>query len=390
LPKVLITDADERAALATARSLGNQMTVHVAGFRDRSLAGSSRYVLASHCVPDPLREPEAFGFAVEALVRSRDIDFVVPISDAACTSLIPLAARLQPARLACPRAEAYHRASDKVYVSQLAAEFGMAVPAGDRATSLEHALALADELGWPVVVRGVRSIVREGAQLRKVGTVQAADPPGLARVWDRIASAEGALVQGVVHGHGEGLFVLRWGGKTRAAFAHRRLREKPPWGGVSVLRESIPVDRERLRVTEAILDRVGFDGAAMAEFKVDGDRAWLIEINGRLWGSLQLAIDAGVDFPALLLSSLLGEDTGDPPRPRSGVRLRWLFGDLDHAIALARGGRDSEGRSGIRAALSVLLRGTGPDSRLELWRRDDPRPFLFAFGRWIRGQPAGG
>ena len=387
--KVLVTDADERAALAAARSLGKRVTVHVAGSRDRSLAGSSRYVLTSHRVPHLFNEPKAYASALEALVRSLEIDVVVPISDAACTTLTPLAARLRPARVAGPGAEAFHRVTDKAYVTQLAAELGMAVPPGARVASLEQGLALADDLGWPVVVRGVRSVVRDGEKLRKVGAIQVADPPALRRAWSRIASTEGALVQAVVRGRGEGLFVLRWKGVTRAAFAHRRLREKPPWGGVSVLRESTPVDPEQLRLAEAILDRVGFDGVAMLEFKVDGETARLIEINGRFWGSLQLAIDSGVDFPALLVSALLGEDADSPPQARSGVRLRWLLGDLDHAIALARGRSDGDGRSGIRAALAVLFRGSGPNCRLELWRRDDPRPFLFALGRWIRRQPAG-
>jgi hypothetical protein len=36
----------------------------------------------------------------------------------------------------------------------------------------------------------------------------------------------------------------------------------------------------------------------MVEFKDDGvNPPCLMEINGRFWGSLQLAIDAGVDFP---------------------------------------------------------------------------------------------
>ena len=40
----------------------------------------------------------------------------------------------------------------------------------------------------------------------------------------------------------------------------------------------------------------------MVEFKLDARDgvAKLMEINGRFWGSLQLAVDAGVDFPAIL------------------------------------------------------------------------------------------
>ncbi len=56
----------------------------------------------------------------------------------------------------------------------------------------------------------------------------------------------------------------------------------------------------------------------MVEFKADARTGtpYLMEINGRFWGSLQLAIDAGVDFPAILVAAALGAPI--PPRsPRS-------------------------------------------------------------------------
>ncbi len=155
---------------------------------------------------------------------------------------------------------------------------------------------------------------------------------------------------------------------------------------MSVLRESIPVDPELLARIEAVLSEAGFEGVAMAEFKSEGRRRWLMEFNARLWGSLQLAIDAGVDFPRLLVEAALGRPAGPPPRYRVGIRSRWLLGDLDHAIAIARGRADPRGRRGIAPALSVLLRPAGPGCRFELLRREDPRPFVHALGRWLGGR----
>src|SRR5262249_54023142 len=49
------------------------------------------------------------------------------------------------------------------------------------------------------------------------------------------------------------------------------------------------------------------------------------------WGSLQLAIDAGVDFPYLLYQLATGQPIQVPINGyRSGVKSRWLLGDLDH------------------------------------------------------------
>jgi predicted ATP-grasp superfamily ATP-dependent carboligase len=249
-------------------------------------------------------------------------------------------------------------------------------------------------LGYPVIVKPVESVTREGSgPLRRTEVTIAQRAADLADAWQHAAGGAPALVQSVVPGWGEGLFVLRWGGRTLARFAHRRLREKPPEGGVSTLRESIAVDRDELARFEGLLDELRFDGVAMAEYRTDGRTRWLMEFNARFWGSLQLAIDAGVDFPRLLVEAAAGMQCAEPPPYRVGVRSRWLLGDLDHALLLARGGRNASGDSGLCAALRVLLAPNGSACHLEVLRLDDPLPFLLELRAWVAslarsGQPA--
>ncbi|PWT77363.1 MAG: hypothetical protein C5B60_02900 [Chloroflexi bacterium] len=84
-----------------------------------------------------------------------------------------------------------------------------------------------------------------------------------------------------------------------------------------------------------LLQHVSWHGVAMVEFKIDQDRGvpLLMEVNGRFWGSLQLAIDAGVDFPYLLFQLATGQPIQLPPNGyRIGVKSRWLLGDLDHLL----------------------------------------------------------
>ena len=128
----------------------------------------------------------------------------------------------------------------------------------------------------------------------------------------------------------------------RASFAHRRLREKPPSGGVSVYRESIAADPALVERSRRLLEHFGWQGVAMVEYKVDERTGtpMLMEINGRFWGSLQLAVDAGVDFPRLLIECAEGR----LPRRRRlyavGTRLRWWWGDVDQLLLRLR--RSSE------------------------------------------------
>jgi predicted ATP-grasp superfamily ATP-dependent carboligase len=137
------------------------------------------------------------------------------------------------------------------------------------------------------------------------------------------------LIQELISGQGQGIFGLYDHGAPLAFFAHRRLREKPPSGGVSVLSESIAVDPVQREMAHSILGAVGWHGVAMVEFKVTPDGTpYLIEVNGRFWGSLQLAIDAGVDFPWLLYQ-LAVESPVDPMNGYAiGVKWRWLLGDF--------------------------------------------------------------
>jgi hypothetical protein len=57
--------------------------------------------------------------------------------------------------------------------------------------------------------------------------------------------------------------------------------------------------------------------------------AKLMEINPRFWGSLELAVRSGVDFPALYARASLGEKLGAPSAYKTGVRCRWVIpGDI--------------------------------------------------------------
>src|SRR5439155_108988 len=115
------------------------------------------------------------------------------------------------------------------------------------------------------------------------------------------------------------------------AGAARRLREKPPAGGVSVYRESIAAPPELVAAGTRLLEVLDWRGVAMVECKRDlaTNRYVFMEVNGRLWGSLQLAIDAGVDFPALLVACASGREVAPVWDYQVGVRSRWVWGDVD-------------------------------------------------------------
>ena len=102
-----------------------------------------------------------------------------------------------------------------------------------------------------------------------------------------------------------------------------------------MFRESIELPKPMTDYAVRLLERVKWHGAAMVEFKVDrqSNVPMLMEINGRFWGSLQLAIDAGLDFPYLLYQMMNGKPVAVPNNAYCiGTKSRWLLGDLDHLL----------------------------------------------------------
>jgi predicted ATP-grasp superfamily ATP-dependent carboligase len=158
---------------------------------------------------------------------------------------------------------------------------------------------------------------------------------------------------------------------------------------VSTYRESIAVPTDLRVLCEKLLDRLDYSGAAMLEFKQDQQSGEyvLMEINARLWGSLQLAVDAGVDFPAALVAITLCERLPGST-PKVGVRTAWELGEVDHALALVRRSAAAlhlppETRSGWRAALAALFNRRWSD-HAEVFRLSDPMPFLAEANLWFR------
>ena len=127
----------------------------------------------------------------------------------------------------------------------------------------------------------------------------------------------------------------------------------------------------------------------MVEFKIDRDGIpFLMEINGRLWGSLQLAIDAGVDFPAMLVRLALGSEVEPRLSYSSDVRTRWEWGDVDHLVSrLRRTSRALSLPAGSPGRWRVLLDFLGTfasDARSEVFNWDDPRPFFRETVQWLK------
>jgi protein-tyrosine-phosphatase len=136
--------------------------------------------------------------------------------------------------------------------------------------------------------------------------------------------------QQYVSGRGVGVELLFNHGKKIWHFAHERVHEYPLSGGASSYRRSIFPPANMLLDAERLLKALKWHGVAMVEFKMDArGQYWLMEINPRLWGSLALSIDAGIDFPSGLLQIACGQPLAPQPQYKIHYYTRDLRTDVD-------------------------------------------------------------
>ena len=385
MPRVFVTDASERAALAVIRSLGNKGIEVTAGDSVSFNAGFlSKYCEHRILYPSPERDRERFVKFLLDHVKENKYDLLVPVTD---FTAIPLSRHKDEfecyVRVAVPPFEVAVKAFDKARTVVIADEEGIRHPRTFMIEDLSQVEEIAAEINYPAVIKPRMSIVWLGNRAVKLKvtplnyTYGEADlVTGYTRVVAMLESlgirGQLPIVQEYVQGDSYGVEALIHDSKPVALFMHRRLREYPITGGASTLRESA-MNPEVMDLGVRLLKAMGWDGVAMVEFKIDRKtrEPMLIEVNGRLWGSLPLAILAGVDFPFLLYKTIVDGEEFPEFDFRIGVKSRWLIpGDTLWLFSCIM-----RGRSALTSIKQFIESFTVPD---DVMMASDPAPTLGA------------
>jgi predicted ATP-grasp superfamily ATP-dependent carboligase len=325
-----------RGALAAVRALAAAgWTVGVAAPDRRGLAGWSRRRTQGHLIRPLQPSVDAFVDSVAAAVRAGGYDVVFGAGEA---ELLALSAARDALGAVFPHAPhaAVLRAVDKGELTRAAAAVGIAVPdeidveaIPDESTPVvvkARLHARPDLPGAPpridsTVVVGRSAVRRRVAEIRAVG----GDPQ--VQVFHTGALTAYAAVRGR---SGEGVVAECW---------QRAARIWPPDAGASCRAQTITVDEALTGRAEALLDELDWFGLAELQFLVGADGVpRLIDLNGRFYGSLSLAVAAGANLPAVWADLAVGRRPPTRVRATPGVRYQWGTGDLRRAARERRGG----------------------------------------------------
>lgn len=304
----IVLDGYLKSALCVVRSLGRQgIPVAVGAERRTAMARCSKYTQHTFLYASPYRYPDLFlEHLKEAAEQVGGKPVVYAFSDA--TVLLFSRHREELAEivtLVLASEDATETVFDKARTYELAQR--LQVPTITTYTpQRETDLAALPDLSYPVVIKTRHSVAwKEGKGVFGTASfVHSAE-----RLLERFielhdTTGEAPLVQQFIKGEEYGVECLCKDGKAHVVVIHKRLRSMSPTGGASVLKETVgenELTKKMRAYAEKLLKELSWTGVAMVEFKVDttDNTPKLMEINGRFWGSLPLAVFAGVDFPYL-------------------------------------------------------------------------------------------
>lgn len=373
--RALIVDSGQgRGGLAAARALAREgWTVGMAGPTRVGLGMLSRAVRHRHLIPPHSTDTSAFVQAVEEAISARDYEVVFGCSDGEALTLSRERHRVHAAVPHPPHAVMV-RAHDKVELGAAAEKVGMSVP-----PSAASGAEARDRWGAePMIVKERLHVPpTTGEDLPHLATHACATDLAVdQRVEELRAAGAIPVVQPLLGGHLMAFAsVLDRQGRMLDCVQQVAERTYPRQAGLSVRAQTVAVEEPLVEQVCELLSELDWFGLSQLQFIVPPTGIpVLLDFNGRFYGSISLALAAGVNLPDTWARMITGRTPLEARRARPGVRYQWLEGDLRAARERPRGP--------LRDAVASMRYRSGACP--SIWRTKDPIPGLLTVGSLLR------
>jgi predicted ATP-grasp superfamily ATP-dependent carboligase len=318
---VLVVGADSPIGLTAIRELGEYgVTVYATVSHKFALVRFSKYTKKSFILP----QQKDFAEKINLICAEYNIRYIICCGEKDCIILtaayedgilheaVPLTAPIAVQRNVHEKIQTYHKAN----------EIGLDYPKTWQISSLEDLESYITVIEFPVVLKWSDSgfvqelLKKNNLDYIKADYIHDADCLRKAMIYYKSIGLF-PMIQQYIAGIGIGQMFYMQNGEAKICFQHERIAEWPPEGGVSTICKVIP-QNEFVDIKEKsieLLQALKWQGAAMVEYRYDPikKKAWLMEINGRFWGSLPLAYHAKAGFVwATYKDKVLKQDVTQP------------------------------------------------------------------------------
>lgn len=365
----VVTDVRYRMSLALIRDLGGRGVRVVCCEKegqDRPVGAYSRYCQSFRALPAEGYLDALFALCREIFDAEKEKPALLPVG-AATLALLAEPENARRFRAVCglliPEKAALDTLNDKEAVARLGRELGIPVPEEFTPDTATFPCVVKPRCGEKFGLSAAQryQICRDRGELEAVSARFAA------------LTGEGPVIQRYLTGGGMGCSVIAEKGAARRILCHRRVREYPVSGGPSSCAQALR-DKRLEAYTLTLMEKTGFSGPCMVEYKLDGDGTpYLLEVNPRVWGTYPLTRAAGAGFSQEWFR--LAWNSGNPDRAlppedaavKEGKKMAFAASDLAAAAGYWKTGQK-------RRALGALGDLLNPAAADGVWEWRDMRP----------------
>jgi len=339
-----------------------------------------------HDIPRFAANSDAWKKRLLEVLEAERFDLVIPCVDPA---IIPLQMHRKDfeavASIRLLDDETFRVTSNKRETTGLAKSLGIPVPSEVELTSRGQLDRALPTIPLPLVLKPLRSFTPDNLShhhdVRKAFSAEEAR-----QIAHEMLASGPVLLQENFIGRGHGVEVIADQGRILSAFQHLRLHE-PVHGGAASYRVSVPLNPDLYEATTKLIASLKYTGVAMLEFKVNpGTGKWVfLEINARFWGSLPLAVAAGIDFPWYLYELSVNGKKEFNRTYRVGLFCRDWFDDIDWFRSNLAADRTDPYLHTVPLpkVFAEFLNILALRERSDTLALDDPKPFLAEATTWM-------
>jgi predicted ATP-grasp superfamily ATP-dependent carboligase len=332
MARILVPDYFGQTVVAGLRSLARHGDICDVAWDYRGVRRlfRSRVVRKFFQITAATDDDARYAREVREIVAANRYDVLMPFALTACYAVSRHAELLAPhVRFMVPDFRLFALANDKLKTAEACRALGVTTPQvfGDHGAN--DIRAISNAVAYPVVLKA-----RSGSGVQE-GMRYANSKEELLRAYDEmtaLSASTGAsdfsspIVQEFIPGFIHDACTLTERGRVVAVLTQIRQMMYPIYGGIGAI--NVTTNEPALaRLAIQILEGLNFHGPAQIEFKFDerDGKYKLIELNPKLWGTLDLSIKAGVDFPRMIRDLVLGEKVRTFPPYPAGLRYKFLF-----------------------------------------------------------------
>lgn len=419
--RILVLDAHKNASVVFSRALAEEdVEITVGGWSRLSPGMLSRHISGQFLHPSPYQRPEQFISELRDHLRTNSYLAVIPMSDLSHVLLSKNKQRLEETGTAVGTEtwDTFVSANNKKALAALIEDLSVPGPYTRAPESIDDVAAMKGDFSYPVLIKPQYTTVETGDKTFMESRISEENyighPDELAAGYRSLVekypylATDLPIIQEVISGTVLATCGVAESGEFAEYFQEERLRMFPLNGGSSALRQGIshPKMAEHARKIVAALE---WTGPIYIEFVHSPDgNCYVLEVNGRYWGSVGCAICGGVNVPLLHYRQLKGIDVSPEQGYRLGHQQRRLFytdikwliaqlesGNIDALVPFLKSFFEADHdllslddplpiAGAILWAVQEILQSKGPTDPLEYEIPENTADVLELFGRTSR------